>query len=331
MAIFCVVFGHVEVYSEGNLGGFFYRLQSIFCMPLFFFLSGLFAKPQYDLKDSFLCIKKKFSQLMIPFLVCGSLYVYLIMPNKPWWILFVGGHAHCGFWFLLVLFEIFLLFTLCQIISRKFSKDLSGRSFFVMAIIIESILAIVYILCLTGIVIQDPWYKATSFVKLLYYFPFFIMGYFFMRNQEKLTLKFNNLVYTISSVIFVVLYVIYDKYHIHLLPFQWILALLAMVSIISLFRSFEEHFSNNKKYINIIESIGRNTLEIYVLHYFFIPRNMKYLKDIIIPNNLIDTNVVIELAINSSIACVTIAVTLCCAFLINKNLFLKKILFGKIS
>ena len=36
IAIFLVIFGHVEVYAENHLGGFFYRLQNVFCMPLFF-------------------------------------------------------------------------------------------------------------------------------------------------------------------------------------------------------------------------------------------------------------------------------------------------------
>ena len=78
-----------------------------------------------------------------------------------------------------------------------------------------------------------------------------------------------------------------------------------------------------------IEYIGRHTMEIYVLHFFFIPRNMNYLKDIIAPNNLIDTNIIIELIINSCIAGAIIFVTLGCAFLISENVYLKQLLFGK--
>lgn len=331
LAIFLVVFGHVELYSIGHFNGFFNRLQDVFCMPLFFFLSGLFAKPQNDIKESFSCIKKKFIQLIIPFVVCGSFYLF-IMSDKPWWALFwyPHGQGHSGYWFILVLFEIYLLFTLCQVFTRRMTQEISGKTFLIVALIIESSLALIYILCQKGIVIQEPWYTITSFVRLYYNFPFFIMGYLFMRNHNKITILFNKRVYNIASVIFIILYVISNKYHINTLPFKWILAFLAVITIVSLCHSMEYRISlckNNCK--RCIEYIGRHTMEIYVLHFFFIPRNMNYLKDIIAPNNLIDTNIIIELIINSCIAGAIIFVTLGCAFLISENVYLKQLLFGK--
>lgn len=331
LAIFLVVFGHVEVYSENHLDGFFYRLQDIFCMPLFFFLSGLFAKPQYSVGDSILCIKKKFIQLMIPFLVCGSFYVF-IMSDKPWWALFwyPHGQGHCGYWFVLVLFEIYMLFTLCQTITRRRTQELSGKTFFVVALILELVLLAIYALSLKGMVVKEPWYTAISFVRLYYNFPFFILGYLYMRNQNVMAKMFSKWSYNIFLIIFTCLYVVYDKYSIDILPFQWILALLAVIVIVSLCRSYENTISRtNSNFKVIMEYIGRHTLEIYVLHFFFVPRNMNYLRDIIVPGNLMDVNIILELIINSFIACSVIAITLCCAFLITENAYLKKLFFGK--
>ncbi len=331
IAIFLVVFGHVEVYSENHLDGFFYRLQDVFCMPLFFFLSGLFAKPQDDVKDSILCIKKKFLQLMIPFIVCGSFYLF-IMSNKPWWALFwyPHGQGHSGYWFLLVLFELYLLFTLCQIITRKLTRDLSGKTFFVVTLIIELVFSVIYILSQKGIFIKEPWYTAVSFGRLYYNFPFFIAGYLYMRNQDKISLILSKQIYYISSIFFVCLYVLSNKYEIDIFSFQWILALLAVIAIVSLCCSCEDSISRaNNNYKYKIEYIGRHTLEIYVLHYFFIPRNMNYLRDIIVPNNLMDVNIILELIINSCIACAIIGVTMCCAFLIRENTYVKNLFFGK--
>ena len=70
-------------------------------------------------------------------------------------------------------------------------------------------------------------------------------------------------------------------------------------------------------------------MEIYVLHYFFLPRNMNFLRDIIIPNNRLDVNIILELIINSFIACAIIAIVLCCTFLISRNVYMKQLLFGK--
>lgn len=331
MAIFLVVFGHVEDYPENHLNGFFDRLQDLFCMPLFFFLSGLFAKPQNSAKDSILCIKKKFLQLIIPFLVCGSFYIF-IMSNKPWWALFWHPHvrAHFGYWFVLVLFELYVLFTLCQTITRKQTKDLSGKTFFVVALIIELILLLIYVLVLMGMVVKEPWYTAMSFVKVYYNFPFFILGYLYMRNQKGVSKLFGKRAYNISSLLFIGLYVLYDKFDIAAVQLKWILALLAVIAIVGLCRSFEDTISRAKNnYKNVIEYIGRHTLEIYVLHFFFLPRNMYYLREIIVPNNVMDVNIILELIINSCIACAIIAVTLCCAFLISENAYLKQLFFGK--
>lgn len=332
MAIFFVVFGHVEVYPEKHLEGFFYRLQDVFCMPLFFFLSGLFCKPQYSVNDSILHIKKKFIQLMIPFLVCGSLRLFF-MSSKPWWALFwyPNGQGHCGYWFLLVLFELYVLFTLSQTITRKLTKDLWGNTFFVVALVIELILSIIYVLVAhKGMLVKEPWYTAISFVRLYYNFPFFILGYLFMRNKNWMVKFFCKRTYNVSWLLFAGLYVMYDKYDIVSLPLRLILSFLAVTVIVSLCRSFEDTImkaNNNCK--NVIEYIGRHTLEIYVLHYFFIPRNMNYLRDIIVPNNLMDVNIILELIINSCIACAIIGVTLCCAFLIRENAYLKLLFFGK--
>lgn len=331
LAIFLVVFGHVEVYSESHLDGFFFRLQDIFCMPLFFFLSGLFAKPQYSINDSILCIKKKFIQLIIPFLVCGSFYVF-IMSDKPWWALFwyPHGHGHAGYWFILVLFEIYLLFTFCQIITRLITPKGGGRIFLIISFIIETILSVIYVLCQKGIIIQEPWYTVVSFVRLYYNFPFFIMGYLFIRNQNEYAIIFSKRAYNISSIMFVALYVLSSIFHKEILPVKWMLALLAVITIVSLCHSLEERISLSKNSCkNIIEYIGRHTMEIYVLHFFFIPRNMNYLREIIAPNNMVDVNIVIELVVNSFIAGAIIAVTLCCSFLISKNVYLKPLFLGK--
>ena len=169
MAIFLVVFGHVEGFSIDHLGGFFHRLQGVFCMPLFFFLSGLFAKPQYNYSDSIICIKNKFLQLMVPFIICCSFFV-LIMSSKPWWSLFYfpNGGAHMGYWFILVLFEFYLLFTLCQILTRRFTKNLYGKTFLMVALVIECVFVIILVLSHFGILSKEPWSTIISFDRIYY-------------------------------------------------------------------------------------------------------------------------------------------------------------------
>lgn len=127
-AIFCVVFGHIEHFSMNGYTGFWHRFQDLYCMPLFFFLSGMFAKPQNSLLSIYDALKKKAVQLLLPFLFTGSLYSLLCLKTRPWWSLFwwPEGGAHNGYWFVWALFEIYLLFYLCQLIYMLKNR-LSGR------------------------------------------------------------------------------------------------------------------------------------------------------------------------------------------------------------
>ena len=153
-----------------------------------------------------------------------------------------------------------------------------------------------------------------------------------MRNQDLMSIMFSKKTYVMSSLLFVGLYIIYDKYKIQILPLTWILALLAVITIISLVHSLEYRNQNvGGKMKKLLGYVGMHTLDIYVLHYFFVPRNMEYLKEIIAPNNLTDSNIMLELIICSCIACCIIFVTLCCSFLINENTILRRLVLGKVK
>jgi len=118
-AIFCVVFGHIEHFSMNGYTGFWNRFQDLYCMPLFFFLSGMFAKQTDNWYGIYSNLKKKAVQLLIPFLCTGMLYTIICIKSRPWWSLFwwPEGGAHNGYWFVWALFEIYMLFSICQLID----------------------------------------------------------------------------------------------------------------------------------------------------------------------------------------------------------------------
>lgn len=324
-AIYCVVFGHVEVFSMNHYGGFFYRLQDLFCMPLFFLLSGMFAKPQLTIKDSWQCLVKRFLQLMIPFVATGSLYVLLRLNNRPWWSLiwYPDGGAHMGYWFLLVLFEMYCIFTVCQIITRKCRLgSLAGYGFLSVALVVWLLMIVVYFLKKDSP--EEVWSTVVTFSRLYYNFPFFIIGYWLMNNRIILERLLRKNVFAISSFLFVLLYVAYDKYELRSVRF--ILLPVVIVSILYLFKSLGGVNLFLSKYVNYC---GRHTLEIYVLHYFFIPFNMPYLNDIIAPYGVKDNNIVIELFLNSFVAFIVIAASLISARIIAENKILSQILLGR--
>lgn len=327
-AIFCVVFGHVEFFSMGQYLGFFNRFQDLFCMPLFFFLSGMVAKPQQSLSYSFQCIKKKFLQLMVPFVVCGSIYVYLCYPDYPWWSLFwyPEGEAHQGYWFLLVLFEVYLLFSFVQWITNKLCQ---GRGFVLISFTIWIVLLLALVAGHYNFYFKEPLWTIISFHRIYNYFPFFILGHWLMQHRHVVERLLTAEAFTIATCLFVPLYVLRDRYEISVLPLNWLLALLAVFSIVYLFyRTSLTSTPQNGTIHKSIGFVGRHTLEIYVLHFFFIPKEMTWLNDMIAPHGIADTNILLELLICSTLASFIILVTLMCAWVLRNNRLLARIMLG---
>lgn len=124
IGILLVVYGHVILGlhdSKVGMQGLNYELQHLFIysthMPLFFFLSGLFASSWAE-RDGSLAIRQKIRNLLIPYFIWGTIQGLimqifsgqtnsgqgiadiLLLPIKPF----------AQFWFLYDLFFVFLLY-----------------------------------------------------------------------------------------------------------------------------------------------------------------------------------------------------------------------------
>lgn len=101
LAIGAVVVGHVIDKSIGMAGGIQTFCYS-FHMPLFMFLSGVFAYKHvhaYDWREALAFVRKKALRVVWPFFVVGGLYVLAVWHQ--------GGDASGaweGYWFLPALF-----------------------------------------------------------------------------------------------------------------------------------------------------------------------------------------------------------------------------------
>ena len=80
-----------------------------------------------------------------------------------------------------------------------------------------------------------------------------------------------------------------------------------------------------------IEYIGRHTLEIYLLHYFFLPKNLRYLSFLISPDGQKDTNIILELIICSFMAFLVVIISLHFARIIKRSKILKLLYLGQIK
>ena len=108
MAIILVVWGHILDKSllDGTVP--LYKWIYSFHMPLFIFLSGLFAYKGMEhitWQNTAAFIKKKAARILLPFITIGGLYSLLI-ENNP---LAVYTGEKGGYWFLPALFYCMLL------------------------------------------------------------------------------------------------------------------------------------------------------------------------------------------------------------------------------
>lgn len=186
--IVLVVFTHVNTYF--SLPYFLEEALSIFRMPLYFFLSGLFFK-SYEGFDGFL--KRKVNKLLIPFLFF-YLTTSVALPNflhvvgydvrnvdvlgwKSLWAFITPPHQqfpNAPIWFLICLFVDNLYFYILYIISNKAGK------FKTHVLVVLSFLAGGFGYWLGTSHILLPMYLDTAMSAL----PFFCCGYVFNKHSR---------------------------------------------------------------------------------------------------------------------------------------------------
>ncbi len=181
--IMLVVLFHMKNTPEGPIKSLL-SITSIFRMPLYFFLSGLFFKEYTGFIDF---LKRKTNKLLIPFF---SFYFFItvLLTNildfagyyisNPAW---VGIHTIWQFlvedpffnipiWFLLCLFEVNIFFYVILIYSKKIFCEYKIGSIIVLSF---SMGFIGFYIGKVGI--NFPMYLDTAMTAL----PFFSIGYFF--------------------------------------------------------------------------------------------------------------------------------------------------------
>lgn len=96
-----------------------------------------------------------------------------------------------------------------------------------------------------------------------------------------------------------------------------------LLIVYNTFRVYKDSFSSDKKIGRMLQYIGKRTLEIYLLHYFFLP-TLPALGNMLSKSN----NFVLELVVGLFISLLVIAVCLVVSNILRTNPILAKYLFG---
>lgn len=323
-----VVLAHCGTYCMDQYdGNIYFRICQAFRMPLFFFVSGfVFYKQERQCWDgqkirSFL--NKKIPVQILSPLLFMLVYAYL---NELNFIDGIKSPLKCGYWFTFTLFEFFLIYAITErIIYRLHAAKLCPP------IIIHIIVALAFLLIAHERILDLIPYNGlveTLGIAQWHLYLYFIIGVIVRKYYTIYqTLLDRSYLVLISLLLFISLF-LFEKY----MNFpggkyssQVIKAITGIVIVLSFFRKHESKLSQNTKIGNILQFIGKRTLDIYLIHYFVLPKGLtpilSSIKDMNIP--------LIEFFIAAFLALVVVFVSLMISSVIRLSPTLAHYLFGQ--
>lgn len=314
LTIFWVVMGHVYgmVFSQSN--DIFYKFIYSFHMPLFMFLSGLVAcsgvtTPFWDLPK----LGRKLRGLLLPLLCfgmcftmtwaddsCSGLLEFLDSPNKN------------GYWYLMTLAVFYVSLSLYRLnVKQKWYIDVA------LAIAIWGGMFALW--------------KYTAQTKDYFcmlncgnFYPFFILGV--MTTKYNLLDKMHkaNWLFSLCIVAYAFLFCVDMPFHALVSLNKHIFLPFCMVYIVV--NLFVSRHGATSCWESLLDFVGKRTLDIYVIHYFFI--NMIHLKDLGINWEGTD-NSLFMFIVAVGLSVVITALSIGVGYILHKGKIIEKFVYGK--
>lgn len=331
-----VLMQHTMSFCVGNMNDtFFVQFIGSIHMPLFFFISGWFSfKLTETGKIRMPNIQKRILQLLLPMVLVSTIWLYLApycgfpgAGGDTWdfvnlWL----EDFKFGYWFTPVLFEIILIYAIMTLVLN------SIKSAYAQMLAV----ACVWVLLFVMIHFMPLHCKQLfSFSLVICFYPIFMFGVFCRKHKEWFhRLVETDIVQTAAMIVFVLAYMCI----IDVIPFSGYFTLmvkpifhisLAIIAI-GIFKQWSESAFNPSRsipgrYAKMWQYIGRNSLPIYLLHYFFL-FPMSYLQ---VPLNGMANAVVPMLIISVIIAAMITAITLGINYCLSHSKILGLLLLGK--
>ena len=259
-----IVYDHVNYFTL-DLAEYYPWLAAFFqffMVPAFFFISGFLCfkfRKNECVKSLVARLGVKSRQLLVP--TCIFFSVMFDTGIHPW--AFPGGY-----WFTLVLFEMFLIYYALYAILRTNNNWVLSISFF-------ASIAIIFIISLP--VKSTQWGEWLAIENLCNSYPFFVMGIICKIYEEKFFQLLDNkylmaicYVLAIAIAITVVRFNIYQNFYtLYRVLFKTEGVMLILI-IFQCFRSSSGYWSGTKTPAKVLKFVGKRTLDIYMIHYFFL-------------------------------------------------------------
>ncbi len=330
-----VVFSHVMLFTFGIESSFVNEVFMSFRMPLFFFISGFIgykAGVEWTGRTWWTMSRKKLMVQLIPTFVFGLICAYAY--QKLDFMAFVTSPAKLGYWFTIALLEMFLLvYTMNWVLYQCSKKE--SRSHKVIALVLIYVALYLCRLVPDYLPSLSGAYDVLSLHYVSLYFPFFAFGYICSMYKEAFNRMLEHKYFAaVAIVLFVALFYVRRTY---ILPYlgggalifissffiQLAVGILGLLVVYNTFRTYAESFTSDKRVGRALQYIGKRTLDIYLLHYFFLP-HVPQIGRMLEQGN----NAALELALGGCISLLVIGLCLVVSNVLRTSKVLSKYLFG---
>ena len=329
-----IVYWHINYFSFDVLKvineiNSFENIFLPFGMPLFFFISGLFAYKEKQTWKWQNCIKyigSKFKQLLIPTIIFLVLYVYVFNLSLKESLI---NPMKYGYWFTISLFEYFVLYVL---IAKLLNKIKHSWKYDISLLIIGLFIFIATISpqkTLSHIGISDMLPNAFGFGQMQY-FIYFVIGIIAKRRFDIFESYLNSSkLIGLTIILFIIIAFVWLKEGaIYGIPINLFIVLFlgfsGSIVTFSFFYKYQDSFTKETKVGRVLQYIGKRTLDIYLLHYFFLPHNLQMIGEWFTEN----INPTLEFFVSLTLAAMVIALCLVVSNIIRISPFLANWLFG---
>lgn len=323
LSMVLVVLAHVFLFmSPRNWDGS--PLASIFMsfrMPLFFFVSGFFAYRAME-KWTATFTKEMTIRKVRAQIICALVFFSLFQWVKelPFSDLWERGFGF--FWFTIALFQMWLIYVGLTLLSRK-----TGKNFIDIPLLILILCSAIF-----GMTqFKFTAWKMLSWHQLILNFQFFAVGLLARRHS----VGFQRLIdrdwfRTVTVILFFLGCIMFHRHNYHYPDTLGIYLLQEVIhrfaglfTVLVLFRVCADYFSGNAAPARFLKYTGKRTLDVYMLHIFFVPNLTKYAM-FFAPHSM----AIVKLIVGLFIAIAVVSLCLLISRVIRTSRFLEVWLFG---
>ncbi len=318
-----VVYSHIVVQCLHLHSYTFNHFFIIFRMPLFFFISGWVmykATREWGKEETGQFIKNKFLVQIIPTVVflASFIYIFQVTDTTLWF-----GAGKCGYWFTYTLFQYFLFYVITMtLVPRKWKHTKKEDA---IVITVASVVVIVSF-CTRLFVITDVVLAHYIGAIQWYYYVFFCLGTLVKKYFNPFIRLTDNkwFMTTIIACTFILAILQERTDDLTFIIPGLLMSGMCIFIVFTFFRKNEQHFTKDRRLGRILQYIGRRTLDIYLLHFFFLPENLRFVGDFFDQHS----NPTLEFFISMALALMVIALSLAVSNVIRLSPLLAKYLFG---